>query len=252
MEKDRISLLNIKIDNVTKQEFLEKLNSGMVVTPNIDHLMKLQKDREFYEIYQKAEHIVLDSRVIQKLMKVTGREVKDVIPGSEFFPEFCHYHKENPDIKIFLLGAADPVAQVAMDKINSRFDRDMVVGAHSPSFGFEKKKDEVKNIIDIVNNSGANVLAIGVSAPKQEKWVAQYRNQLKNIDIFLCIGATIDFEAGNIKRAPVFFRKLALEWLYRLFKEPKRMYKRYIIEDLPFFRLYFKDLKGKYINPFAN
>ena len=77
-------------------------------------------------------------------------------------------------------------------------------------------------------------MAIGVGAPKQEKWICKYKHKLPNIKIFLAIGATIDFEAGNIKRAPKWMSDIGLEWLHRLLSEPKRLWKRYLIEDLPF------------------
>lgn len=250
MTADKVKLLNIEIDNYTKEEFLVNLKKGLVVTPNIDHMVKLQKDKEFYDLYQKADHVVLDSRVIKLMLKLTRSKIKDVIPGSEFFPLFYEHHKNNSDMKVFLLGAKEGVAQTAMDNINNKTNSNIIVGAHSPSFGFEKDESECQRIIEIINNSGANVLAIGVGAPKQEKWGAKFKDQLKNIDIILCIGATIDFEAGHIKRAPKIYRALALEWLYRIFKDPKRLFKRYFVEDLPFFALFTKHILGTYKNPF--
>ena len=94
------------------------------------------------------------------------------------------------------------------------------------------------------------MVLVGLGNPKQTKWIYKYKDRLPNIDLFLALGATIDFEAGNIKRAPKIVQKLALEWLYRLCKEPKRMYHRYLIEDMPFFWLLLKQKLGKYKNPF--
>ena len=134
-----------------------------------------------------------------------------------------------------------------MENINSKVGRNIVVGAYSPVYGFENNYFECQNIIDIVNESGANVLVVGLGAPKQEKWIFQYRNQMPGIRLFMALGATIDFEAGNIQRAPNIMQKLHLEWLYRLFKEPKRLWKRYLIEDLSFFNIILKEKKSKLI-----
>ena len=248
---DRISILNIKVDNITKNDLLKKFDKGVLVTPNVDHLMKLQHDRELYEIYQKAEYVTVDSQIVRLALKFLGTPVKEVITGSDFFPSFYNYHKENDKIKIFLLGAAPGVADKALKIINEKVGRKIIVGACSPSFGFEKNKTECENIINIIGNTSANVLVVGVGAPKQEKWIYKYKNRLSNINIFLAIGATIDFEAGNIKRAPKIFQKLAIEWLYRLIKEPRRLWRRYIVEDLPFFYLIAKLKFNKYRNPFA-
>ncbi len=248
---DRISILNIKVDNITKNDLLKKFDKGILVTPNVDHLMKLQHDKEFYEIYQKAEYVTVDSQIVRLALKFLGTPVKEVITGSDFFPSFYNYHKENDNIKIFLLGAAPGVADKALKIINEKVGRKIIVGACSPSFGFEKNKTECENIINIIGNTPANVLVVGVGAPKQEKWIYKYKDRLSNINIFLAIGATIDFEAGNIKRAPKIFQKLAIEWLYRLIKEPRRLWRRYFVEDLPFFYLIAKLKFNKYRNPFA-
>ena len=246
----RIPILNIEVDNISKSDLLKEFESGVLVTPNVDHLMKLQKDWEFYDIYQKAEYVTVDSRIVSLSMKYLGTPVKEIITGSDFFPSFYNFHKDNPDIKIFLLGAGTGVAKKALHIINEKVGREIIVGEYSPSFGFEKNEDECNKIIQMLNASPANVLVVGVGAPKQEKWIYKYKDQLKNIKIYLAIGATIDFEAGNIKRAPKIFQKLALEWLYRLMKEPKRLWRRYIVEDLPFFLLILKQKRNKYKNPF--
>jgi exopolysaccharide biosynthesis WecB/TagA/CpsF family protein len=248
---ERIHILNIRVDNISKKELLEKFNSGVLITPNVDHLMKLQKDREFYDIYQKADYVTVDSQIVKLALKFLGAPVKEIITGSDFLPSFYNFHKDNESIKIFLLGAAPGVADKAMGMINQKVGREIVVGAYSPSFGFEKNETECNKILDIINSNPANVLVVGVGAPKQEKWIYKYREQLKGIEIYLAIGATIDFEAGNIKRAPKIFQKLALEWLYRLIKEPKRLWRRYIIEDFPFFYLILKQKLKIYKDPFS-
>ena len=102
----------------------------------------------------------------------------------------------------------------------------------------------------MINNSEATVLLVGVGSPKQEKWIVRYREAFNKIDIFLPLGATIDFESGFVKRAPKWMRISALEWLYRLLKEPKRMYKRYLLRNPYFFILLLKDILNRYKNPF--
>lgn len=248
---ERIPILNINVDNISKKELLEKFNSGVLITPNVDHLMKLQKDREFYDIYQKAEYVTVDSQIVKLALKFLGTPVKEIITGSDFLPSFYTFHRDNEKIKIFLLGAAPGVADKAMGLINQKVGREIVTGAYSPTFGFEKNETECRKIAEIINSNPANVLVVGVGAPKQEKWIYKYREQLKGIKIYLAIGATIDFEAGNIKRAPKLFQRLALEWLYRLLKEPKRLWRRYIIEDFPFFYLILKQKLKIYKDPFS-
>ncbi len=244
-----VKMLNIWIDNLSKKELLEQLKSGIVFTPNVDHLMKLQNDREFFKAYTSANYKVCDSKILSIASYFLGERITEKISGSDFFPAFYNYHKNNERIKIFLLGSEQGVANRAKDKINNKVGRNIVVGAHSPSFGFEKNEKECLAIVELINSSDATVLAIGVGAPKQEKWIYKYKENLTNIKIFLAIGATIDFEAGKIKRAPKWISELGLEWLYRLSCEPKRLWKRYLLEDLPFFWLILKQKLNLYKMP---
>lgn len=251
MSFSMIQILNIKIQSITQQELLANLNKGVLITPNVDHLVKLQKDKEFYDVYQQAEWVICDSKILYLLSKLLKNPLPEAIPGSSFFTAFYEYHKDDPNCKIFLLGAAEGIAAKAMERINQKVGRNIVVGAHSPSYGFEKKTEECEELIRIINESGANVLLVGVGAPKQEKWIVKYRNHMSKIDIFMGLGATIDFEAGTLKRAPIFWQKIGMEWLYRCLKEPKRLFKRYFIDDMKFFYYFGKQLLGLYKNPFS-
>lgn len=247
-----IRILNVDVLAITQQELLEQLKKGVLITPNLDHCVKLQKDKDFYDCYQQAEWVVCDSKILYLCSKLLrGGGFPEAIPGSSFFTAFYQYHKDDPNCRIFLLGAAEGVAKKAMERINESVGRQIVVGAHSPSYGFEKRPEECSELIRIVNESGANVVLVGVGAPKQEKWIMKHKSQMPGIDIWMALGATIDFEAGNIQRAPKIYQKLAMEWLYRLQKEPKRMYQRYFKEDLVFFWHFLKQLLGTYKNPFA-
>ena len=247
---DRIKILNVEIDDITQEGLLKRLKKGVLVTPNVDQIVKMQSDREYYNIVRKAEWVVCDSNILYLCAKILGTPLPEAIPGSSFFPAFYQYHKGDESCKIFLLGAMDGVAQKAMERINEKMGRTMVVGAYSPSYGFEKKQEENQQIYQMINDSGANVVLVGVGCPKQEKWIDAHKAQMPNVDIWMALGATIDFEAGNVKRAPMIWRKLYMEWFYRFLQEPKRMYKRYFIDDPCFFWHFGKQLLGLYKNPF--
>lgn len=244
-------ILNIDILSIAQQELLEQLDKGMLITPNVDHLVKLQSDKEFYEVYQQAEWVVCDSKILYLLSKLLKHPLPEAIPGSSFFTSYYLYHKDDPNCRIFLLGAKEGVAKKAMERINEKVGRKIVVGAHSPSFGFEKNMEECHKLVEMVNRSGANVLLVGVGAPKQEKWIMKYRSQMPTVDLFMALGATIDFEAGTLSRAPQLWQKLGMEWLYRCLKEPRRLFKRYFVDDMQFFYYFAQQLLGIYKNPFG-
>lgn len=246
----RIKILNVALDNISQDELLKQLKKGVLVTPNVDQIVKMQSDFEYYDIVRRAEWCVCDSKILYLCAKIADNPLPEAIPGSSFFPAYYEYHKNDENCKIFLLGAMDGVAQKAMELINNKVGRQMVVGAYSPSYGFEKKQDENEKIYRLINESGANVVLVGVGCPKQEKWIDKHKAQMPGVDVWMALGATIDFEAGNIKRAPMIWRKLYMEWFYRFLQEPKRMYKRYFVDDPIFFWHFMKQLLGFYKNPF--
>ncbi len=247
---EKIKILNVEIENISKPELLQSLKRGVLVTPNIDHLIKLQKDEAFYTLYKKAEWIVCDSKILYLLSRLLKCPLKEAIPGSGFFPDFYMFHKNDDNCRIFLLGAMDGVAARAMENINRKVGSKIVVGAYSPTYGFERKTEENERIYKLINESEANVVLVGVGCPKQEKWIFANKDKMPKVDIWMALGATIDFEAGNIKRAPKVFQKLAMEWFYRFLKEPKRMFRRYFVDDIKFFWYFGKQLLGVYKNPF--
>ncbi len=203
--KGYTQVLNIRVRNVRMKELLAAYKEGALFTPNADHIVRLQKQEGFYRAYQQAEWVVCDSRVLRFFSPLSGRRIRTVVPGSTFFHEFCDYHREDPECRIFLLGSKEGVAEKAKEKINQRVGREMVVGAHSPSFSFVD--DE--------------------------------------------LGATIDFEAGWPRRSPLWIQKMGLEWLWRFCHEPKRLFKRYFLQDPKIFWYFLKKLFGKYQNPFG-
>lgn len=250
VDMSRIKILNVALDSISQDELLKQLKQGVLVTPNVDQIVKMQYDKEYYDIVKSAEWCVCDSKILYLSAKLLGTPLPEAIPGSSFFPAYYEYHKNDENCKIFLLGAMDGVAQKAMEYINNKVGRKIVVGAYSPSYGFEKKQDENERIYRLINESGANVVLVGVGCPKQEKWIDKHKAQMPGVDIWMALGATIDFEAGNIKRAPIIWRKLCMEWFYRFLQEPRRMYKRYFIDDPKFFWYLLKQMLGLYKNPF--
>ncbi|NJK40869.1 MAG: WecB/TagA/CpsF family glycosyltransferase [Acaryochloridaceae cyanobacterium SU_2_1] len=233
--KGKVEILGVAIDNLTQAELLHDLTSGIIFTPNVDHLMNLRHDSDFHQAYDIADYKICDSQILYFSSHILGSPLQEKISGSDLFPAFYHHHKDNPDIKIFLLGAAPGIAAQAQKNINTAIGREIVVGSYSPSFDFDQNCQESAEIIERIRRSGATVLAIGVGSPKQERWIHHYREQLlDSIKIIFAIGGTLDFEAGAKKRAPQLISNLGIEWLFRLASEPRRLWKRYLINDLPF------------------
>ena len=239
---EKIKMLNTWIDSLSMEDLLKKIGEegGVIFTPNVDHLMKLRLDQDFLDVYNAASFRVCDSQIIMFASKFIGQPIKEKISGSDLFPAFCDHYKHDEQTRVFLLGGPEGVADLAREKINAKVGRSIVVASYSPPLGFEQDWTECQKIVDLINVSGATVLAVGLGAPKQEQWIHNHKEQLKNIKTFFAIGATIEFEAGFRPRSPKWVSQVGLEWFYRLITEPKRLWKRYLVEGFPFFYLVLK------------
>ena len=244
----RSRMLNVWVDNLGMEELLDRLNEGMVFTLNPDHIYHLQRNQRFREAYVQAAFITSDSKYVYWGLKWLGRPMKEKVSGSDLVPGFFHRHRNNPNIKVFLLGAADGVAQLALERINRRTGRPIVVGAHSPSMNFVNDKPEIEATLEIIRKSGANVLIVGLGAPKQEIWIVDHRQALPNVAIFMGVGAVIDYEAGVVTRAPSWMTTRGLEWIFRMATEPRRYWRRYL-RDMEYFWLLALDRMGWYRPP---
>ena len=249
INENTIIILNVVFNNISKKELLESFNEGLLLTPNIDVVLNNNSNKAVYEAYKKGTYTVCDSKVLGLLAPFVGYRFKEIIPGSLFFEDYYRYHANDPDCKIFLLGAAEGVAERAQKRINEKIGRVIVVGTYSPPLGFEKDEEQVNKVISIVDNTRATVVVTGLSEPKQPIFLAKYMDRFAYAKSFLALGSTIDMEAGQINRAPEFYRKHSLEWLYRIFSQPKRTIPR-VWRDLSFFWYLILQKIGRYKNPF--
>ena len=141
---------------------------------------------------------------------------------------------------IFILGAGEGIAAKAAENLCQKYKGLKVVGTYSPPFGFEKNENELRFITEMIHKAKPDILAVSLGSPKGEKYI--YRNLKENrVPLSISIGATIDFEAGNVKRAPKWMAEHGLEWLYRITQDPKRLAKRYwndAVKIVPIIRKY--------------
>lgn len=244
----RSRMLNVWVDNLSMKQLMEKLDAGVVFTLNPDHLYHLQRNRAFYDAYRQADFITSDSKYVYWGLGWVGRRIQEKVSGSDIVPAYCAHHCNDPSVKIFLLGAAPGIAQKALENINARCGRAVVIGAHSPSMQFVNDAQEIAEVIRVINNSDATCLVIGLGAPKQEIWITKYRLAMPQVKVFMGVGATIDYEAGAVKRAPRWMTRIGLEWLYRITTEPVRYWWRYL-RDMEYFWLLLLDSRGNYKSP---
>ena len=233
----RIKFMNTDIDNLTMAETLheidkliQKKNCSYVVTPNVDHIVRLEKDEELQKVYKNASLILTDGKPLIWISKWYKTPIKEKISGSDLFPRVCQL-AANKNYTMYLLGAAEGVADTAARNLMKKYPGLNIVGTYSPPFGFEKNEQEMNKIKTQIQDVHPDILIVGLGCPKQEKFMYYHCKEL-GVPISFGLGASIDFEAGNIKRAPKWMSNHGLEWLYRFSKEPKRLFKRYFVDDI--------------------
>ncbi len=243
--KARMQFMNTCIDNLTLNEALheiekmvERKRTAYVVTPNVDHIVQLETDKELQEVYANADLILADGKPLIWISKLYKTPIKEKISGSDLFPEVCKLAAEK-GYSMFFLGAAEGVAAKAARNLQKRYPGLRVVGTYSPPMNFERDKEKSAEANRIVKEAGPDILIVGLGCPKQEKYIYRYRNELE-VPLALGLGASLDFEAGNIKRAPKWMRDHGLEWLFRITQDPKRLFKRYVIQDSKIWKLLLK------------
>ncbi len=228
----RIELLNTHVDNVTMDEAIQEIDRlilerkhAYVVTPNLDHIVVIEKDALFKKIYDNADLVLTDGKPLMWIAKKQGTAIKEKVSGSDLFPHMCELAARK-GYKLYILGAAEGIADKAADNLRKEYPGLQITGTYSPPLGFEKDEAQVRMIIDRINQSEADVLAVALGSPKGEKFIYRIKDSI-NASLSISIGATVDFIAGNVKRAPQWMSNAGLEWLFRIFQDPKRLAKRY-------------------------
>ena len=240
MEKQ--SLLNTQVNNVDMNEALDEISRlvearipSYIVAINVDVVIKMESDLYLRKISDEADMTLVDGKPLVWISKWHKRPVKAKISGSDLVPKLCEIASKK-GYSIFIIGGKEGIAEQAKSKLEVELPGINIVGTYSPPFGFEKDEKELENMNSIISKAHPDILIACFGCPKQEKWI--YENYHKyNATVSICAGATVDFLAGNVKRAPTWMSNHGLEWLYRFFQEPKRLFRRYFIDDFKIIKL---------------
>lgn len=245
MALNRMRFMNTYIDNITLKETLRYIEGrieehavGQVIPLNVDQIVRLEWDSYFREICENSDLLLADGHPLLWIAKWYGRPIKEKICGSDLAPILCR-EASKMGYSVFFLGAASGVAEKAAKVMQEKYSGLKVAGTYSPPIGFEKDEKEIKKINRILLESRATILFVGMGVPKQEMFIYENMHEYK-IPLSVSVGATIDFIAGEQKRAPRWMTDHGMEWLYRLCSNPKRMFRRYIIDDTKVIKLFWK------------
>ena len=242
VDTNRIEFLNTYIDNLTASEAKNAVDSLIqaggnhyVVTPNSDIVVKMQDDTELKEICDKADLILTDGQIVVKLSRYLGNPIKERVCMTDFVWDVFDLAIKK-DYRVFLFGGKEDVLFKATENIKKRLPELNIVDSYSPPFGFEKNEEMLEEANSRIKASDADILIVFLGCPKQEKFIYQNKDKYQ-VPISITMGGCVDFIAGKVKRAPLWMQNIGLEWFYRFLQEPKRMFRRYFVDDIRIFEL---------------
>ncbi len=245
----RVPILNAYVHDISMDWLVENLTEGLLLTLHVDMVMKLQSDRDFLAILDEFDVVTCDSQIMAFCTKFLGTPVRERVSGSDFFPKFYMHHKDNPAMSVFILGGRPEVAELARKRINQKVGREFVVGSYSPPMGFEEDEAELAKVFEAVNASGAPAVMVCLGGGRQEKFVVGQHRNMPGAKLWLPLGGTVDYEAGTLPRPAPWVTNVGLEWFYRLIKDPRGRFRRYVLEDPPFLWGVLKQKLGLYRDP---
>jgi N-acetylglucosaminyldiphosphoundecaprenol N-acetyl-beta-D-mannosaminyltransferase len=214
-----------------------------VVTPNVDHVVMFPRRPELRAAYAAASLVLADGAPLVVASRLLGQRLPERVAGSDLVPRL--FDAASEPLRVFLLGAAPGVAELAAERIGAQWPAVRVVGTYSPPPGFEHVAAENNRVLAAVADAAPDLLIVGLGAPKQELWVHRFHGELR-AKVALCAGATIDFLAGSQRRSPVWMRRAGLEWLHRFASEPRRLAGRYARDAWEFPQLLWREWRRLY------
>ena len=234
---DSVKILNARVLNGTLEDMVELAENAIEnkrqifgTGINLNQLYLLRKNLDFAQAIDNAELCPPDGTPVIWISKWMGCPLKQKVVGPDVTLALCELAAKK-HYKVFVLGGKPGSAEKALGNIQKKygyFDAEL----YCPSYGFEKKTEETQKLVRLLADSHADILLMALSAPKQEIFVEKYRREIP-ISVIFGAGIAIDYYAGRIRQAPRWVNRIGLEWFYRLLQEPRRLFKRYIVHDIP-------------------
>jgi N-acetylglucosaminyldiphosphoundecaprenol N-acetyl-beta-D-mannosaminyltransferase len=242
----RIEIMGCQIDNLSMEETLQTIegfiNSGRPhqhVVVNVDKLVKANRDPELRRIINDCALINVDGMPVVWASRLLGRSLKARVAGVDLFEALMKRSAEK-GWRVFLLGAKEEVVSGVKQLYEQKYTGLIVAGYRN---GYWKPEEE-PGVVEIIKAAKADLLFVAISSPKKEQFLGRYQGEMK-VPFAMGVGGTFDVAVGKVKRAPVWMQKTGLEWFYRFLQEPRRMFKRYFIDDMAFFGLLIKEMVRK-------
>jgi len=238
--RDLVRILEIQVDRVTMDQALERVDAMIegggpfqVLTPNVDHVMRALRDPAFAALYRQGDLVVADGAPLVWASRFLGDPLPERVAGSDMTPRLCAMAARRGR-SVFLMGGLPGSAEAAARILTERNPGLQVAGWDPAPVGFDKDRELSRALEEKIRAARPDLLFVALGSPKQDVWIHENKERL-GVPVSMGVGATLDFISGKVKRAPLIFQKAGLEWFWRLLCEPRRLWKRYLLDDMPFF-----------------
>lgn len=211
-----------------------------IFTANLNHLVRIQKEAEFADAYRSCHAVFADGMPLVWISRLSGNPLPERVTGIDLFAGLCRGAAEE-GLSCFLLGSHDDVVQDAASALQQKYPGLHICGSHSGYF------TDSESVLRTIDAAAPAILFVAMGSPRQELWMAQHASRL-NCRIALAIGGSLDVEAGRLQRAPVWMRRSGLEWFWRLSQEPRRLWRRYLMDALHVLPMLYHEFRQR---PFA-
>jgi N-acetylglucosaminyldiphosphoundecaprenol N-acetyl-beta-D-mannosaminyltransferase len=206
-------------------------DAAYVCATSVHGVVEAQSDHELKHILNNAFLNLPDGLPLVKVARILGATGMEQVKGIELLPRVCEM-TARMNVSHFFYGGNEGVAEDLAQRMRARFPGVKIAGFYCPPFRPLNAREKA-HVAATINASGADIVWVGLSTPKQEKWIGEMRQSL-NVKLLFSVGAAFDFETGRLKVTPPIFHKMGLEWFYRLILEPKRLWRRYL-NIVPYF-----------------
>ena len=225
------------------EELVRAGRGGYVVTPNVDHVVMADVDPELRAVYDGASLSLVDGMPLLWLSRMLGRPFPEKVSGSDLVRPLMERAAQR-GWRVFFLGAAPGIADKAAQILCAEYPNLQIVGTYSPPLGFERDPTTAEQTLELVSVARADIALFALGCPKQELLMHRWRSGLGST-VALGIGATLDFIAGHVRRAPSWMSNAGLEWVYRLTQDPRRLAHRYLVRDRAIVGIAWRMFRGR-------
>lgn len=244
--RERVDVLGCAFDNLSLMETIERIESIVCArrpcqhaAVNVDVLVRVNRDRAYGDLIKNCDLINADGMPIIVASRLLGRALKERVAAPDLFERILERANER-GWRLFLLGARPAVVERVARQLAARHPRLQIVGFRD---GYWREHEEPA-VAELVRAASPDVLFVATSSPKKELFLARYREAMA-VPFSMGIGGVFDIVAGEVRRAPLILQRAGLEWFYRFLQEPRRMFRRYFIDDMYFFVLLAREMLSK-------